>query len=221
MSFITAVKGALRSYLLKRWSMCLFKCWWWMKYSYRPTNCQAKVVLIWLIQHAGSFFLCYLFVGQSKPAHLSTKGPQLHTGGEKLIVRIGRSDYVKAAAVDSSWVEGSRGAFPQKPPYGSHQCGCENWDFSLLLLPPHSLSLSLSLSTPLWDALPPQYNLGADKGSGATEQVSHYNVLGERESWNKVNIRARYCRRMRRLLIGGPSLPQEAAESMKQLQEPQ
>ena len=49
---------------------------------------------------------------------------------------------------------------------------------------PHilSLSLSLSLSTPLWDALPPQYNLGADKGSGATEQVSHYNVLGERES---------------------------------------
>jgi len=66
-------------------------------------------------------------------------------------------------------VEGSRGAFP-KTPYGSHQCGCENWDFSFLLLPHIP-------TTPLWDA-PPQYNLGADKGSGATEHVSHYMMFG-------------------------------------------
>lgn len=134
-----------------------------------------------------ALFLCYLLVGQSnpdQPAHLSTKyrPPIIPPRGQADCKNRQNTSVIMSKqqqTVDSSLSGRIQRCFSQNP-YGSHQCGCENWDVSLLL--PHILP------TPLWDA-PPQYNLGADKGSGATEQGSHYMMLGEQDSWNKVNIR--------------------------------
>lgn len=100
---------------------------------------------------------------------------------KKLIIGMGRSNSWWCQSSTDCWQKLSwkiQRCFSQKPIW---KLSVWLWELGLFLHLPHILPI------PLWDA-PPQHNLEADKGSGATEKSSHYMMLREQTSQNKVNI---------------------------------
>lgn len=91
--------------------------------------------------------------------------------------------------VDSSLSGRIQRCFSPKTPYGSHQCGCENWDFSF-----SSPTFSWLL---LWD-VPPPYNLGADKKRSWSRVGLPFTwYLVRRDRWNECQYEAHYFPRVK------------------------
>lgn len=136
---------------------------------------------MWLMLHISNVSL--LFVCWSVTAYLSTMYmPPIIPPCKKLIIGMGRSNNWWCQSTSRLLTEvelkDSEVLFP-KPIW---KLSVWLWELGLFLHLPHILPI------PLWD-VPPQHNLEADKGSGAPEKSSHYMMLGEQNSWNKVNIR--------------------------------
>lgn len=114
--------------------------------------------------------------------------------------------------VDSSLSGRIQRCFSPKTPYGSHQCGCENWDFSF-----SSPTFSWLL---LWD-VPPPYYLGADKKKELEQSgAPFYMMLGKAGLMKWVSILGSLLLLSEGFFWQRDDLPQEAAESMVQWQEP-
>lgn len=99
--------------------------------------------------------------------------------------------------VDSSLSRRIQRCFSPKTPYGSHQCGCENWDFSF-----SSPTFSWLL---LWD-VPPPYNLGADKKKELEQSgAPFYTTLGKVGLMKWVSILGSWLLRVKASSDRGPT----------------
>lgn len=141
-------------------------------------------------------------------------GHKLYPYREKLIVRIGRTHQMimskQQQTVDSSWVERSRGAFPKT----------------------HMEAISVAVRTGTFPFSSPTFSLLL---FGIHHRSIIWELIKETVQQSKAPITWCWGSRIHEIksILGsllpengassdrGPSLPQEAAESMKQRQEPQ